>query len=486
MQKSNATQEGWAFAAQAIGTANSVQASTEYLASVEDAIKQLENAINNNPHRNLPIDQLQGFMFEDFSAETFNIDAVASGSSDRAVALDLNDLGSVDVKLNSGKEYSLKSYATGEQSATEQARLNLETRQPLYKNQDRAIPTDQLDQAREAASRRAARAQENRPDVAESYKETSERLTDRLENDEGVSSRPVTRKELNRIAAEAKKQEFKAEEHDITPETVIKTEYMLKQAGKAGLTAAAITVALQLAPAIIESIDYLFRTGEIDTNKLRSTGTLVISAGGESFLRGSTAYVLSLAIQEGKLGVLKNLNPTIVGILVAVTIEIVKDSIMVAMGKMQPRELGAALIRTAVIVGGTTLGTAAIIKLSGAVGQAVLAAAPVVGYIVGTLVGCAVSAIYNLGRQFMISLCVDTGFTCFGLVEQDYTLPENVLHELGIETITIPYVEVPYTQIETVSYTLEPEKVEYDKVQFTMLKRGIIGVNRVGYVPAQA
>ena len=86
----------------------------------------------------------------------------------------------------------------------------------------------------------------------------------------------------------------------------------------------------------------------------------------------------------------------------------------------------------------------------------------------------------------MISLCVDTGFTCFGLVEQDYTLPENVLHELGIETITIPYVEVPYTQIETVSYTLEPEKVEYDKVQFTMLKRGIIGVNRVGYVPAQA
>ena len=84
----------------------------------------------------------------------------------------------------------------------------------------------------------------------------------------------------------------------------------------------------------------------------------------------------------------------------------------------------------------------------------------------------------------MISLCVDTGFTCFGLVEQDYTLPEEVLHELGIETITIPRIEIPYTEIETVSYTVEPEKVECEKVQFTMLKRGIIGVNKVGYIYA--
>lgn len=103
--------------------------------------------------------------------------------------------------------------------------------------------------------------------------------------------------------------------------------------------------------------------------------------------------MLSLAIQEGKLGILKNLNSTLVEILVAVTIEIAKDSIMVSMGKMQPRELGAALVRTAVIVGGTTLGTGTLIKLNGAVGQTILVAAPVVGYVVGTLVGCSVSAL---------------------------------------------------------------------------------------------
>ena len=217
---------------------------------------------------------------------------------------------------------------------------------------------------------------------------------------------------------------------------------------------------------------------------IKATGTLAISAGGESFLRGSVAYVLSLAIQEGKLGILKNLNSTLVGILVAVTIEIAKDSIMVSMGKMQPRELGAALVRTAVIVGGTTLGTGTLIKLSGAVGQTILAAAPVVGYVVGTLVGCSVSALYGLGRNIMISLCVNTGFKCFGLVEQDYTLPEEVLHELGIETLTIPRVEVPHTEIETISYTIEPEKVEHERIMFSMLKRGIIGVNKVGYIPS--
>lgn len=32
-----------------------------------------------------------------------------------------------------------------------------------------------------------------------------------------------------------------------------------------------------------------------------------------------------------------------------------------------------------------------------------------------------------------MSFCIDTGFTMFGLVKQDYTLPEDVLEYIGID-----------------------------------------------------
>ena len=78
---------------------------------------------------------------------------------------------------------------------------------------------------------------------------------------------------------------------------------------------------------------------------------------------------------------------------------------------------------------------------------------------------------------------MDTGFTCFGLVDQDYRLPEKALHEMGVETI-----DIPRTQIETVSIertqipTVDIDTAQYETVNLTICKRGIIGANRIGYV----
>lgn len=49
----------------------------------------------------------------------------------------------------------------------------------------------------------------------------------------------------------------------------------------------------------------------------------------------------------------------------------------------------------------------------------------------------AISVVYNIGKKKLISFCVDTGFTCFGLVEPDYQIPEEVLNSMGINTIKI-------------------------------------------------
>lgn len=78
---------------------------------------------------------------------------------------------------------------------------------------------------------------------------------------------------------------------------------------------------------------------------------------------------------------------------------------------------------------------------------------------------------------------MDTGFTCFGLVEQNYELPDEVLDELGVETISIPKtqierINIPRTQTTTASIN----KTEYETIDITVLRRGVIGVNKIGYV----
>ena len=76
---------------------------------------------------------------------------------------------------------------------------------------------------------------------------------------------------------------------------------------------------------------------------------------------------------------------------------------------------------------------------------------------------------------------MDTGFTCFGLVEQNYEIPEKVLNEMGIHTIQVPRTEVKRMDIECIHTHNLISTVNYETINITMLKRGIIGVNKVGY-----
>ena len=58
------------------------------------------------------------------------------------------------------------------------------------------------------------------------------------------------------------------------------------------------------------------------------------------------------------------------------------------------------------------------------------------------------------GKKKLISFCIDTGFTCFGLVEQNYELPEQVLKQLGIDTVKIEKTEFNQIQVETTNVSV--------------------------------
>ena len=481
MMEASGIREGWTFAAELAGADLGAQGGAAYIDDIESAIQALEDAVNYHEHRNNTIATFQGFLAEDWSAGTFNIDAVAKGSSDRATVLKSTDGFSVDVRLNSGADYSMKSYANGAKSAVEQSRYNADTGKGGYDGQLKWVPEDQLTDAQAKAHHEYLRNTKTRPEVADAYGETERTLRDIVENDENVTSRTATRKDLDNMAKAGKKQEFKAKDFGVTTENSINYDYIRQKAIEAGCTAAVITIAMQLAPEIYKSVDYLIKNGELDFNQIQKSGEKAISGGAEGFLRGSIAYYLQSVCNAGALGdALMNISPMALGAAVAISMQTVKNSILVAAGKMDAKQMGAAFADNIVITGGYLAGA----KVGGAIGTALGFEMPVLGYMLGSLIGTSCAVLYNIGKKRLISLCVDTGFTCFGLVEQDYELPDEVLESMGIDMITIPEKEIKQTQIKTISVHQFVDVNEPETIDLTMVKRGIIGVNKVGYVLA--
>ena len=490
---------GWEFMAKVLGAdlgvrsahdgyANNVaqneaiRLQNEQIAEINNAIDALAKSINEHPKRNLDADQFKGFVAEEMHAGTFNIEAIRQGSTHRAWTPQENGYGSVDIETNFGKEYSLKYSSEAKNAEAYQAELNVDTRTPKYAGQERLIAEEQVEEAKRWAVRRHLKDIDNRPDVAAAHADTEQHLVGRVSDGEGIESRSLSAKESERIAKEAKGKGFDPEKHGITKAaeiSEIRIDYV-KQALQAGLTAAAITAITEIIPELYKAIDYLIKNGEIDLAEIRKSGTRIVSDSGESFLRGAIAYGVEIWIQEGHFGeVLKKADPSIIGAAVAIILGTIKDAIFVAAGKMTPSEMGIHFVDNVIVSAGYLAG----MKV-GVFVQTLLPQLPGIGFAIGSLLGCVLAVAYNIGKKKLISICVDTGFTCFGLVEQDYRIPERVLKEMGVSTIPIRTVDIRRVEVNSTPIENPINRTMYETVSLTVLKRELIGVNKVGYVVA--
>lgn len=494
MQKKTDIQNGWDFMAQLMGTDLATQrAFLEYvntanentaianinihLEQINNAIDELTRNINEHPSLNLGIEQFKGFVAEEFHSGTFNIDAIRKFSDHRTFALHENGYGTVDVGSNFGKSFSFKYANAAKDAENYQAALNPETRMPKYHQQERVIAAEQLDEAKEWAKKRAMKDMYNRPDVAKSHVENSKHLVGQITDDEGVTSQKLSIQESKEIAREAKNGGFDPEKHGIAKEEYlaeVRADY-LNQALKAGLTAAAITAITQIVPELYKAIDYLIKHGEIDVKQLKQSGKAILSASGESFLRGSIAFGVQMTLQEGLFGeTLKNVNPSIVGAVVSIVLGTIKNSLLVAAGKITAKEMGVKFVDSLFVTSGFLAG--------GTIGQLLFPELPGIAFALGSLIGCTISVVYNIGKKKLISFCAETGFTCFGLVEQNYQLPDEVLNDMGIGTAKISRSNIAKISVDKVNLSDAVGRTPYETVNLTMLRRGVIGVNTIGYV----
>lgn len=479
MDRESELPKGWKAGSRFVGPDASSMMGASYIDSVNSAIDAFENAINNCNKTTQTDPSLRGFLFEEWSAGTFNVDAVASGSKDWAHVPKSTSYNSPDIVLESGKVYSAKARNSGYSSAIHQT-VDTDTGELMYQGMERLVPSDQLDAAIETAKRRAWKTRLKNPELSDAFKETQEKLTDRVVNSEGVQSRPITREELDEIVQERKSGTSKASDHGITTTSAVDLKYMMGQANRAGLTSAAITVALQIAPELVSLVGQLLKTGEVDAHSIRQLGLDAISASGKGYIRGAVSSAIYIECAKGAFGeALKNINPALLGLVTTLVVDTCWNAIKVAQGKMTPLEMGDAFANAAV-AGFFYLAGA---KLGGMIGQAIGFQVPVIGFVVGSLVGAGASIAYNWSKKKLISICVDTGFTCFGLVDQDYTIPHEILKQLGVEFAEPGKAGMSKAQLDRAAMeSAVPSHAKVDKVEFVMLRRGLIGVNRVGYI----
>ncbi|QNE66899.1 hypothetical protein [Fusobacterium hwasookii] len=313
----------------------------------------------------------------------------------------------------------------------------------------------------------------------EKYSETLKMLKIKIEDGEGVDSIPLSTDDAKKIA-ELSKEGLVTEEElkklGISTENIIKFEYILKESFKAGLTALQITLILKLAPEIYKAINYLINNGEIDINQFKKLGIESLKSGSEAFLRGTIAATITGACKAGLWGEsLKSINPTIIGTLTVFTLDIIKNSFKVAQGKMSRQELVNEMTKEMFILS-CSLGV-------GLLSQTFINI-PVFSFMIGNFVGSILGAfVYDKVYNIALSFCIDTGFTMFGLVEQDYRIPDHILKEIGIKTFNFKTFETKTFELKSFKFkTFEPKTFELKSFKTTILRRGVIGVSKIGYM----
>lgn len=498
-------QEGWDVAIEHAADYNGSMLG-DNCGKISDAIQDLEDCLNQVRGYRTPTGQLSGDMAEFWHAGTANANSAINNSSFRVTVNRSHEFASPDLTTNTGDEYGLKylrnaGASVNEQSMsyferyckykaiTQQPDLKFEdflqkrgispddvlTHDPIYQGQVRIIPSDQYEEAIRFLREKIAKLKLTRPELVAKYQDTLDNLQTVIKSPDGITSVALTKEQAAELAKLAK--EGKVKVYDTKFCNELRMQEILGRSLKAGMTAALITFVLKMTPEILKIISGMVKDGVVDAEELKKAGLKALPATGESFLRGFIASALTIAYETGKLGNLLKIKPemvpSVIGALTVIAISTIEDSIRLANGKITKEEFILNLNRS-VFVSGCAIGAGILL-------QSLLPAIPF-AYFIGNMVGTLIGAFgFKLIDNAFVSLCIDHGYTFFCLVKQDYSLPEELLKELGVDWTQVDEVYLDSITMDEV----ELESVDIDEVEgdyIKMLRRGVFKVHHVGYL----
>ncbi len=452
----------------AVGGAQGSFESAYYIKNVQVSIDNLVEMLQREAIRrnNIGVDYLKGFLAEQWHAGTYNTRAAVKQNSQAWADVPGDNTPGQDVRYSDGNQIhhaELKTYKTANDTAKAISR-------PEYSNSEKIGPSDQVDSIRETSSRHAKSNAKTRPEQAANYQHTADNVKNHIESG-GASSKPLSHDDAKELAKDLKKDPNSLDrgKYGLNTENFIEWKDIIRQSGSAAIHAAILSASITAVPQIYMFIRKLVEDGEIDPAMLGEAGSQILLRSGETALRAGMASMMTGTMKSGLLGnSLKCVSPVAVGMATTLALNSISYSIQCYQAKMQSHEMAMNCIRDSFILlsgyGGATVGQ-------------LLIPIPVFGALIGNLVGSVLgAAIYGKSQDIMLAVCKDTGWTMWGLVKQDYTVPEDILIESGWATF-------PTNTFETSSFptqTFSTSSFETNTIGFRPIRRGVIAPFTIG------
>lgn len=447
-----------------VGALESAAFVNEVQAALDTAVETLAKEAARRA--NVAVDYVKGNLAEVWHAETLNVSAVAKGQDNAwAQALGNNKPGQ-DVAYGDGTSTShaeLKYYRNGAETAKQLGN-------PDYLVSQKIAPSDQLAEVIAESNRQAIRNKEIRPDVAADYQHTADTVTDHIEVGD-AASKPLSEGDAKSMASDFKRDgSIDPEAYGLNTESFVEWSDIFRESGSAALNAAAFSAALTAAPHVYRIISRCIASGELDAALIREGAGQVLSSASAASLRGGLAAVITGSCKAGLMGkALKGISPSAVGMATAMALNSIENSWRYAEGSLSGKELAFNSSRDAVALmmgaGGAALGQ-------------MIIPIPVLGSLLGNLVG---STLGSLGVTYtndkVLGICVESGWTFWGIVEQSYAVPEDVLRAAGFDL----FARQAFSPEAFGIASFNARSFKTDRLGFTLLRRGVIGFNAVGY-----
>ena len=462
-------QKGYARVLDNIGGVAGTFESSEYASKVEASVDEAIAALQREAaHRvNVSEDYLKGWLAEQWHAGTLKASAAARGRSDVWANVPANNSPGDDVRYGDSsfsKVAEVKYYKTAEDTAKAVSR-------PEYDGRTKVVPADQREDVAEAAARLAEKNRASRPEQAAHYQDTADHAGERIQVG-NASSKPLDEKHAKEIAREFKHDgDIEPDRHGLNTESIVEWSDIARQSGEAAFHAAALSAALSAAPHVWGTLQEYLETGVIDPAKLAERGRVVLMNAGTAGLRGGVAAGLTAACKMGLMGeALKGISPSAIGMATTITLNAIDYSIKLQQGRITGREFAHCCLRDSFVLTGAMCGAA--------VGQVIIPI-PLLGALAGNIVGSMLSAVaFQSVNQVVLGVCVDSGWTFFGMVEQDYVVPEDVLRQAGYDLFSSR--SFTHESFSTASFTVKSFSVS--SLSFTTVRRGVISCCAVGYL----
>lgn len=492
------------------------QVSNHWIDSVNKEIDTMvEEMITKAAKKNSSANFTQGFIAEDWHAHTFNVNALIHHSNSYADVPDVNSYGSADISLGyktmfdkyvEQKYYSLKYYGDANSSYKAQAETpynsyekshsgltenefysnrNVDSelsKYSMYYGQGKIIPADQLEKAKDLLSRRIARETANgKTELVNQYKEVLNTLDDVISDGKGNSSLALTREQSQKLAVSAKNGNIEKElleECGLDVNKLVTPADIMNEAFSAGLTAAMISMIITVAPTVINGISMLISNGEIDLELFKEFGVKSLTGFAKGFVNGSITAAVVAACKTGKLGPsFIETNPSIISACVVMTLATIETSIKYAAGKITKTEMATEITRMSFT---TVFSIAGGLAFGALLPKSIAPLSYMLGSFIGSILG---GFIYKGTERLLLSYCIESGCTFFGLVTQDYQLPTEILNELDIDLIKP--IEFEHNHFEHEKLEIDsfiPDDFMYEKIDVKILKRGLIEAYSIGYL----